>query len=136
MSQLCSTRIARSKHNHCSRLEVVAVEDIKHIAVFAIGFLYDSLFESIYVVIKLLRAAAHLRGFLKPCGGFVGILHRQSLKLAIDSTVALAVVAVGAVETLVYLCETVKDVARHIKRQHCRQDDIHQVDHLLTWSKS
>ena len=30
------------------------------------------------------------------------------------------------------LAEAIEDIARHVQRQHGRQNDVHQVDHLLT----
>ena len=132
---LALARAGGEHHDRCG-LEVVAADDVVGVAVGAVGLADDGEFEGVDKLVHAHCLAANLRALAEPGLTFLGVLHGEGLELAVEGGVSAADVGVGAVEALMHLREAVQDVAGDVQGKHGRQDDIHQVYHLLTGRQS
>ena len=132
LAQDSAAGIGGIEHDHGGALEVVAVEDMVRIGAVAVGLVDDFLLEGVDVEVDFAGCQAHVAGFGEPGRALVRVLLGQGLQLSVDGAVALVYVGVGSPQTVLHLCESVQYVAADVERQHGRQNDVHQVDHLLT----
>ena len=88
-AQACTVLAPRRKHHHSGALEVVAIEDIVGVAVFAVGFLHDSRLKRVDISIEVACLVAHFGGFVEPCLAFVGVLFGNAFELAVYGGIAV-----------------------------------------------
>ena len=102
------------------------------IGVFSIGSPGYRILESLNFIIKRLRPFAKLHTAVVPHTGFCRISAVYIFEITELHFVSSRHVKVSTVYAVLHLTETVQHVARHIEREHGRQDDIHKVYHPLT----
>ena len=122
---------ARGEHHTGGGFEVFLVDDVVHIALGAVGFTHDFLFQLLCKVEERVAHAFHGSGLFKPSPHLLRIGLHLCLEIAIQRLVLCRRVAGGAVQAFFHDGEALKHLGRDVERKHGHQDDIHQVDHLL-----
>ena len=131
-SQSASPRSGGTEHRDRCRLKIVVILYIMVVAILAVGGdSYGSL-EILDPVVEGFGALAQLDAPVIPHSGFLRIASVNILKIAELHFIAGRHVEIGAVYTVLHLTETVEHIARHVEREHRREDDIHKVDHPLS----
>ena len=115
-----------------SRIEVIVGLNIVDIALRAIAQMHDIHLQRFNIVVERVRLLAHLICQINPLASLLGVLIVEGLDLVVHGVVARRENVVGAHESLLHLSEPIEHIARHIQCKHSRQNDVHQVDHLLT----
>jgi len=135
-AQTGSCPIAWQQHNLIDSLEVLSVADLLGIAIFAIGHLHDLQLDAIHQGIDIVCLLANHEGIIIPSACFVGILLFQGGKLLEELAIACLRTLIAGIESILNVLEATEDITRHIERNHGQEDDIHQVDHLLTGTQA
>ena len=131
--QFLSLSVGRREHHVVSRLLILLIADISDIAILAIGLNHDGLLQTGSKVIQRVAHLAHLLGFVVPLAGFQRVSLQLLLKGFVDGQVLLGGVTCSAVQTFLHNRKTVEHLVRNVKCQHRHQDNVHQVNHPLTW---
>ena len=125
--------VARIQHYVCRGFEVLLVYYVAHVAVLAVGIGYDVLLQFVCVVVQRVAHGAYLACLVEPLLYLYGVGFHLFVEIAVDGGVFRGGACCCTVYAFVYERESVEHIARHVEREHSEQNDVHQVDHLLSW---
>ena len=113
--------------------EVIYSIDMIDIGILAISFFGNSDLERLCKIIERVTHLSDANRLVIPFLhlGWIGF------HLLVESRIYILIlflrILCGFHETIIHDAEAIKHLAGDIHRQHCHQDNVHQVDHLLAW---
>ena len=125
--------IDRRKHNAAGSLQVLLVSKGVGLSFRSVGFSGDGPFHFFGEVVESIRHLAHAECFVVPGLNLLGVELHLSGEVVVYVAVFLVGVGCGALQAVAYEAETFEHVGGDIQCEHGQEEDIHQVDHLLTW---
>ena len=121
------------QHHLRGSLQVFFVLYVFQVAVGSVGFVHNLFLELLGEVEERVAHLLHQRSLFEPLLHLSGILLHLGFKVTVDGRVLLRGVCRGAVQAFFHQREALEHLGGHVERQHCHEDDVHQVDHLLAW---
>jgi hypothetical protein len=119
------------EHDLGGRFKVLLVDDVGHVGFLSVGLAYDGQFQLACEIVERVAHPLDLLRLVEPRFHLRGVGLHLRFKVVIYHPVLLCGAGCGAVEAFLYDGEAVEHLRRDVQREHCHEDDIHQVDHLL-----
>ena len=123
---------ARGKHHLCAGFQVLAVMDVVDVGVLAVALAYDGLLELLCQIEEGVAHAANVLCLLVPFLHLCRVVLHLLVEGAVDALIDLRGILGTLLQPVSHKREPVQYVARHVECKHGQQDQVHQVDHLLT----
>ena len=103
-----------------------------YVAILAVGFLNNSQFQLVKEVVEIVAQLLHLLRLVVPLTDLLRVLLHLGGKVVVDSLILLNGRLRGALQALFHNREAVEHLRRDVQCQHSHQNNVHQIDHLLT----
>ena len=132
-AQLCTLLTSWRQHHLSGSVEIVLGFNVVHIALRTVALLHNIYLQRFNIIIQTVGGVAHLHTQIQPLAALLWIFVVECLNLLKHHLAARGECAIGAREPLLHLAEPTEHITRHIQGKHGGQNDVHQVDHLLTW---
>ena len=121
------------KHHDTGGFEVIFVLDVLHVSLATIRLFHDCFLQLLCEVVERVAHILHHRCLIKPFLHLGRVLLHLIREVTIDGCILCRRVGGGTIEALFHNRESIEHLGGDVQSQHCHQDDIHQVDHLLAW---
>ena len=120
------------QHDVAGGFQILLVLQVVGRAVAAVSLAGDGPFQAVGQVIERIGHGAHLHGTVKPRLHLGRVAFELLGQVGIDGSVLFHRVPRRAAQAFAHQREAFEHVTRHVEREHGHQQDVHQVDHLLT----
>ena len=121
------------KHHMACRLKVFLVDQVLGVGIATVGLAGDGEAQLSHKIVERISLTLDIHSFVIPRPHLGGVAFELVGKVSIEGLVFLDGIIGRAHQTSSNKVESFQDLVGNIECQHGQKNDVHEVNHLLTW---